>query len=340
MDRSLRSAPARRLASWHIASCALCALAGLSAWTPASASADRGYLFPMERRAGEQSLTPEVVAEVHDGVRAGLEAADVTVLEEALLQGELATCAVDRCAERVAVALGVDFTVYLAIWPSLRGHEPEIVVSVATARNGTYIAECRVGADGESPCARTSYAEAARLAAERAVAKYARGPGPWLVVRGTPEGARILVDGAEAGAVPDRIAASPGEHHVTIEHDGYETETHVVLVPDGAGGEAPLEVALVAGGGGLGGLGWLAIVSWVGAGALVGLGVGTLASGTEIERVGTWGLEEHAPDGIAAAIFFGGGAVAAGIGFLLWVLDSPGGPAAGSARRHPLTWTF
>jgi hypothetical protein len=312
---------------------------GAAALVPSLAHAERAYLFPMERRAGEQTLTPEVIGEAHDGVRAGLQGADVSVLEEAFLEGDLATCLVDRCAEQIAVRLGVDFTVYLAIWPAQQGHQPEIVVGVASARGGTYVADCRVGADNESPCARTSYAEAARLATERAVAKYLRGPGPWIVVEGTPREAKVLIDGNEVGRLPDRFRVEPGDHHITLEHDGYETETHVVSVEPGPASEAVLTVELAPGG--RSAL-WtsLAIASWVGAGALVGLGIGTLASGTELERRGMWGLEERAPDGLAAAFFLGGAALSAGLGLLVWLLDAPGDAPSGSARTAPFTWTF
>jgi hypothetical protein len=305
---------------------------------PALARADRAYLLPMERRAGEQTLTPEVIGEAHDGVRSALQGAEVTVLEEALLQGELATCPVDRCSERIAAQLGVDFTVYLAIWPAQQGHRPEIVVGIASAGRGTYLAECRVGADSDSPCARTSYAEAARIATERAVAKYLQGPGPWIVVEGSPLEAKVLIDGAEVGRVPDRFRVEPGDHEVTLEHEGYEPETHTVSVQPGPASEAVLQVELSPGD--RSAL-WttLAITGWVGAAALAGLGIATLAGGSETERVGMWGLEERSPSGLAAGLFFGGAALAAGLGLLIWILDAPADTPRASAS-NPFAWSF
>jgi hypothetical protein len=306
--------------------------------SPGLARADRAYLFPMERRAGEQTLTPEVIAEAHDGVRSGLQTADVTVVEEALLEGELATCSVDRCAERIAATLGVEYSVYVAIWPAQEGHQPEIIVGVASAQNGTYVADCRVGADDDYPCARTTYAEAARLATERAVAKYLRGPGPWLVVEGSPQNAKVLIDGTEVGRVPDRFRVEPGDHEVTLELEGYESQTHTVTVEPGPSSEAELEVELSPGG--RSPL-WttLAIASWVGAATLSGIAIGTLASGTTVERFGAFGLEERGPDGVAAGAMFGGAVIAAGLGLLIWILDTPGDPPAATAS-NPFAFTF
>jgi len=51
-----------------------------------------------------------------------------------------------------------------------------------------------------------------------------------LVVRASVPGARVAVDGEEAGTVPTEIVVRPGSHAVVVSQDGYETRQVSALV--------------------------------------------------------------------------------------------------------------
>ena len=58
------------------------------------------------------------------------------------------------------------------------------------------------------------------------------GPGPWLSLVGTPEGAEVLVDGQRVGELPYRGAIAVGQHEVVVREAGYLKHAQSVVVPD------------------------------------------------------------------------------------------------------------
>jgi hypothetical protein len=70
------------------------------------------------------------------------------------------------------------------------------------------------------------------------------GPGPWLRIAGTPEGAEVLVDGTVVGTVPYRAPITSGSHKLTVREPGYIRLQYTLEVPDDDGRKFELKVAL------------------------------------------------------------------------------------------------
>ena|GEM_PF-2718188 len=70
------------------------------------------------------------------------------------------------------------------------------------------------------------------------------GPGPWLSVVGTPEGAEVLVDGQRVGELPYRGAIAVGQHEVVVREAGYVKHRESVDVPDQPSRRMERKVAL------------------------------------------------------------------------------------------------
>jgi hypothetical protein len=70
------------------------------------------------------------------------------------------------------------------------------------------------------------------------------GPGPWLRIEGTPEGAEVLVDGERVGTVPYRAAVTPGKHEVVVREAGYLRFSQSVTAPADESRRTELRIAL------------------------------------------------------------------------------------------------
>lgn len=70
------------------------------------------------------------------------------------------------------------------------------------------------------------------------------GPGPWLNVIGTPEGAEVLIDGQRVGTLPYRGAISVGQHELVVREAGYVKHRESVDVPDQPSRRVERKVAL------------------------------------------------------------------------------------------------
>jgi hypothetical protein len=70
------------------------------------------------------------------------------------------------------------------------------------------------------------------------------GPGPWLRVEGTPEGADVLIDGSVVGQVPYRAGLAPGKHALVVRDAGYSRYEKALDVPARDGFRLEIRVAL------------------------------------------------------------------------------------------------
>jgi hypothetical protein len=140
------------------------------------------------------------------------------------LPSELRECGVGACVRDVLRHLKGDFAVGVAIWN--QGNPPKPVhVTVSLIRDDDVKYEhTAVVTDDNVPAA-------ARLAFASARLRSSLGPGPWLVVRGVPVGASVLVDGREVGVLPWLGRSEPGVHQVTVQLDGYHAYRETIEVP-------------------------------------------------------------------------------------------------------------
>jgi hypothetical protein len=70
------------------------------------------------------------------------------------------------------------------------------------------------------------------------------GPGPWVRVDGTPEGADVLIDGSVVGQLPYRASIAPGSHVLVVRDAGYSRYEKTLEVPASDASKAEVRVAL------------------------------------------------------------------------------------------------
>lgn len=70
------------------------------------------------------------------------------------------------------------------------------------------------------------------------------GPGPWLQVEGTPDGAEVVLDDRVLGRVPYRAAIAAGRHRLLVRDKGYTAFEQVLDVPANPAHRESMLVAL------------------------------------------------------------------------------------------------
>ncbi len=134
-------------------------------------------------------------------------------------------------------AIAVQMTLFTKVGPAARSNMLDSVTLVIVQRANVQFSGSATVTDGDI--------EAAALDAyRRAREKQIKGVGPWLTVRGEPEGAQILVDGSVWGPLPHKNAVEPGLHAVIVRKNGYEESNQSVHVGDHSDSEAVVEVKL------------------------------------------------------------------------------------------------
>jgi hypothetical protein len=131
---------------------------------------------------------------------------------------------------------------------------------------------------------------AARAALQRALGQWPARVGVLLRVDGSPAGATVSIDGQPAGVMPLEQRVAPGEHHIVVNHHGYQALTKVVSVP--ATPEAPVVVNVALNGKDGGRSKWLSIgIPTI----LSAAGVGLIIAG--VAQLPQRGCEQQAPSG-------------------------------------------
>jgi hypothetical protein len=174
-------------------------------------------------------LAPRVEIELDAAQRAALNTAVVSALKEQGVELVAHTangvappaCQELACIEQQLQAHGADHAFELAVWRAVGGGIGGVSV-VLTLVGGARYSE---GANVES-----TVAAAISGATTGAYARLRRGPGPWLEVTGSPEGAEIWIDGARAGVVPQRVRVLGGLHHLVVRHPGFEAHDETITV--------------------------------------------------------------------------------------------------------------
>jgi hypothetical protein len=149
---------------------------------------------------------------------------------------ELALCERTECVPRLLSELSAEYAVLLSVWAD-EGREPQISVKLMFADGSEYVSTARIL---EHDVARAVTRVHRDLEERRRV-----GPGPYLRVTGTPEGAQVLVDGTPEGTVPFLMRVAPGQrYHVRVRLQGYPDHEEEIVGPLEPTGEASIAVAL------------------------------------------------------------------------------------------------
>lgn len=153
-----------------------------------------------------------------------------------------------------------------------------------------------------------------------------------VTFRGAPEGATVLIDGADSGRLPrpDPVRVSVGSHRIVVRADGYADFTATIVVPAGQTVDVEVEMAAAraAEGGGGGELPVVPIILFAAGGAALVAGaiMGGVALGQAESAPTRVGPEADGARTLAAAadITMGVG-VACGVVGLVILLTSGGG---------------
>ena len=291
-------------------------------------------------------LPPDFSPDVSDGARAllttrlveGLREARFEVVEGGAIENrlagrqELATCRTAACVPELAQALRVAYVVMATVVQKERTYDIRLVLH--RGRGGEVAAEVRERCD---ICGIEEAAEKMSLSASslrRKLEALMTGPAR-LLVRSSPSGAYVYLDGREVGKTPLEVEAQGGRHVLRVQRRGHmAVERTVMLVPEV---EESVDVTLVPA---------PSTFPYMPAG-IGALGTGLLTLGAGVFLVMIDGREVPCDPGVkdpygncpkvrdtrlgGAVLMAIGGAVATGGGFLLFLGRDRG--MAGPERR-------
>lgn len=212
------------------AACACSAALGLAPGS-ASAQARRAVIVAA---GGDEGLPEAAWIAAAEGIERGARQWGLEIVPRSgplRLRG----CAPADCVAAEQERAGVDLVIAFSLFAAIGApREPgSVAVSLRSAGGTEHGASAEI--DGREIGLVAGLAlTAARREIERASA------GPWLIVRGRPEGAVVIVDGADMGTLPLwEGGVRAGAHRVLVELAGYHTyETEVSI----GAGEEPLEL--------------------------------------------------------------------------------------------------
>jgi hypothetical protein len=223
-----------RLSAWALAWGTVLALCA-----PHRARAERAWILPIAGAGSLKTARAEVEASAATWLQQlGIEplrARDAVALHAGARSCKSANCAADLLPE-----LGLELAVAIAIWDQSSGGDarPSLFVTLVDRHGGRYPGEAAI--EG-------SVAQATQAALLQAQGLRLLGPGPWLEVVGSPEGAELQIDGKSVGRVPYRGAITAGAHTLALRAPGHRSETRSVNVALAALGVQRVEFRLAPG---------------------------------------------------------------------------------------------
>jgi PEGA domain len=155
-------------------------------------------------------------------------------------------CWTRACALSYKSAFFADMAVVVQLGPAPAG---SLASSDASAPPHTCTVRI-VASDDEEYEAEAVYGSEADLekavesALDEAWQKRKLGPGPWLWVKGSPEGANVALDGLPVGRLPFHGRVGAGDHYVVVRASGYLDYEGAVSVAGGTSSHTNLHVAL------------------------------------------------------------------------------------------------
>jgi hypothetical protein len=142
----------------------------------------------------------------------------------------------EACGARLLKAVSADFSAIVRVVTAPSTYQSRVVVRLFDSASHRYAGEADVR-DGDVRDATTRAVLEAR-------SYQLLGPGPWLRLEGTPEGAEVLLDGSVVGRLPYRAPIAPGSHDLVVRETGYTRMREAVSVPNDDGRRVDINVAL------------------------------------------------------------------------------------------------
>jgi hypothetical protein len=196
-------------------------------------------LLPPGRPSDGPPPPPAAQGAAVETVTRALSSDGVTVIpspdaQRRMLGETFADCNALECGGSVARSLGVDFVVLVTVWAP-RGTPTSVVVTLIGANDS---------AAGDAPVEAGDVAAATLSALTIARQRWQASQMGFLIVRTTPPGADVEVDGRLIGQSPVRHLVLGGRRQVRVHLDGHDTVDRAVRVEPTR--EETLEIELVA----------------------------------------------------------------------------------------------
>ena len=204
-----------------------------AAWSN-PAHAQRVVLGPAQGAAADASVRNIAAGALADGLR--MQGLTVTAFDDAKKSLPAGERCDEACAARLLRAASADLSAVVELAADERGALQSAQVNLVDAAGHHF--------DGRAVIRDGDVRDATTRALLEARSYQLLGPGPWLRVTGTPEGADVLVDGSVVGKLPYRACIAPGKHRVRVRDAGYERFERTLEVPAEDGRKVNLQVAL------------------------------------------------------------------------------------------------
>jgi hypothetical protein len=130
---------------------------------------------------------------------------------------------VAACTQKVMKAAAAELAAGVVVTRNAQGAAERVRVALLDTDKRRY--------DGESEVVDGDVRTATTRAVLEARSFQLLGPGPWLRVEGTPEGAEVLLDDRIVGRVPYRATVIPGSHKLRVREAGYTAFEQTLNVP-------------------------------------------------------------------------------------------------------------
>lgn len=208
---------------------------GACVWGLASPGlAQKVVLGPASADAGGDAVASVASSALEDALR--LQGLTVIRFEEAKRSLPSREGCDEACGARLLRAVSADFSAVARVVTNASTFQSRVVVQLLDSESHRYTGEADVR-DGDVRDATTRAVLEAR-------SYQLLGPGPWLRLDGTPEGAEVLLDGSIVGRLPFRAPIAPGEHDIVVRETGYTRMRQTVSVPDDDSRKLEIKVAL------------------------------------------------------------------------------------------------
>jgi hypothetical protein len=200
----------------------------------ARADAEKVVLGPARADVGGEPVRAAAMSALGDALR--LQGLTVILFEDAKTQLPRGDECDEACATRLLRAVSADVSAVVQISGDKEKLPNRALVTLRDAQNHRY--------DGAAQVRDGDVRDATTRAVLEARSYQLLGPGPWLRVSGTPDGADVLIDGNSVGKLPYRASIAPGEHRVTVSEAGYVRFSQAIDVPADDARKVDVKVAL------------------------------------------------------------------------------------------------
>jgi hypothetical protein len=201
-------------------SAAMCVALSLCA---SAASAQKVVVLPTTAGEGGDAVAALAHTAIRDAL--GMQGLRVVAWEEAISKlpsGERCDD-VAACVPKVMKSAAAEMAAGVVVTRNTQGAAERVRIALLDSDRRRYDGEAEVQ-DGDVRTATTRALLEAR-------SFQLLGPGPWLRVEGTPEGAEVLVDDRIVGRVPYRATVTPGRHKLRVREAGYTAFEQQLDIP-------------------------------------------------------------------------------------------------------------